>query len=66
VVAQGSVSAGTALTAEVPVGAIQIYVDGVQVGAVDEGVDTDGPYHSPAPDEVTYISGAGCPDQASL
>ena len=66
VMAQGSVSAGTALTAEVPVGAVQIYVDGVQVGAVNEGVDTDGPYSSPPPDEVTYISGVVCPDQGSL
>ena len=66
VVARGSVSVGVALTAEVPVGAIQIYVDGVQMGAVDEGVATDGPYHSPAPDEVTYIaSAAGCPDSAT-
>ncbi|GAA3183517.1 hypothetical protein GCM10010531_42170 [Blastococcus jejuensis] len=65
VVATGSVSAGFALTAEVPVGDIQIYVDGVQVGAV-EG-PTDGPYHPPARDEVTYLhSGEGCPDSAPL
>jgi hypothetical protein len=61
-----AVPAGTALSVEVPVGAIQVYVDGVQVGAVDEGVSTDGPYHSPPPGEVTYISGAGCPVRASL
>jgi hypothetical protein len=68
VVARGSVSVGVAFTAEVPLGAIQIYVDGVQMGAVNEGVATDGPYHSPAPDEVTYIASAegGCPDSASL
>jgi hypothetical protein len=67
VVARGTVPVGTALTAEVPVGAIQIYVDGVRMGAVNEGVATDGPYHSPAPDEVIYIASAeGCPDAASL
>lgn len=65
VVAQGSMSAGSVLTAEVPWGATQIYVDGVQVGAVDEGVDPD-VYHSPGPDDVTYIRSAeGCPDSAS-
>ena len=67
VVARGSVSVGIALIAEVPVGAIQIYVDGVQVGAVDEGVATNEPYRSAGPDDVTYIRGAEeCPDTASL
>ena len=67
VVARGSVSAGTALTVEVPLGGIQIYVDGVYEGAVNEGVDTDGPYHSPGPGEVTYLSSPeGCPDAAAL
>ena len=68
VVARGSGSAGAVLTAKVPEGAIQIYVDGVQMGAVNEGgVATDGPYHPPAPDEVTYIHSAeGCPDRAPL
>ena len=66
VVARGSVSAGIALTVEVPFGATQIYVDGVRVGAVDEGVAPDA-YHSPAPDDVTYIHSAeGCPDEAPL
>jgi hypothetical protein len=67
VVARGSVSAGTALTVEVPLGGIQIYADGIYQGAVNEGVDTDGPYHSPAPGEVTYLrSPEGCPDDADL
>lgn len=54
VVAQGSVSPGAVLTAEVPVGPTRIYVDGSYVGAVDEGLATDGPHRSPAPDEVDY------------
>jgi hypothetical protein len=64
VVAQGSVSAGLVLSAEVPWGPVQIYVDGVQTGEVNEGVDLD-TYRSPGPDDVTYISGPGCPDKAS-
>ena len=65
VVARGIGSMGTAFTFEVPVGGVQIYVDGVPKGAVNEGVPTDGPYHSPAPDEITYMrSGEGCPDSA--
>jgi hypothetical protein len=67
VVARGSVSIGVAFTAEVPLGAVQIHVDGVERGAVNEGVPTDGPYRSPAPDDVTYVaSGDGCPDVPSL
>ena len=65
VVARGIGSMGTAFTFEVPVGGVQIYVDGVTKGAVNEGVPTDGPYHSPAPGEITYMrSGEGCPDSA--
>jgi hypothetical protein len=60
------VSTGAVLGAEVPVGATRIYVDGVQVGAVDEGVDPD-THRSPAADAVTYLrSGEGCPDEASF
>jgi hypothetical protein len=67
VVARGIGSIGTAFTFEVPVGGVQIYVDGVKKGAVDEGVPTDGPYRSPAPDEITYMrSGEGCPDSAPM
>ena len=67
VVARGIGSIGTAFTFEVPVGGVQIYVDGVKKGAVNEGVPTDGPYHSPAPDEITYVrSGEGCPDSAPM
>jgi hypothetical protein len=68
VVARGSVSAGVVLTAEVPVGATQIYVDGVYVGAVDEGLAIDRAYRSPAPDEVNYYlrSPEGCPDSVPL
>jgi hypothetical protein len=66
VVGSGSVATGGVVAAEVPVGATQIYVDGVQVGAVDEGVDPD-VHSSPAPGDVTYVtSGEGCPDQAAL
>ena len=66
VVATGSVSTGGVVAAEVPAGATQIYVDGVQVGAVEEGVDPDA-HDSSAPDALTYLrSGEGCPDQASL
>ena len=65
VVAQGSVNVGFAFIAEVPLGGVQIYADGVYRGAVNEGVATDGPYHSPGP--VTYLaSPEGCPDSASL
>src|SRR4051794_26281122 len=66
VVARATGSVGTAFTVEVPMGAVQIYVDGVQKGSVDEGVPTDAPYHSPGPHDVTYISSAGCPDSAPL
>ena len=67
VVAQDSVSAGTPFIAEVPVGAVQIYVDGVERGAASEGVPMDGSHHSPAPDEVTYVAaGEGCPDITDL
>jgi hypothetical protein len=61
------VSVGAALTVEVPVGAVQIYVDGVQVGAVNEGVPTDGPHDPPGPGDLAYIGrGEGCPDSADL
>jgi hypothetical protein len=64
VVATGSVSTGGVVAAEVRAGATQIYVDGQQVGAVNEGVDPDA-YDSSAPDATTYLhSGEGCPDQA--
>ena len=67
VVARANGSVGVAFTVEVPVGAVQIYVDGVRKGAVNEGVPTDGPYRSPAPDEFIYLaSGDGCPDSAQL
>jgi hypothetical protein len=66
-VARASMQAGTAVTVEVPLGGVRIYVDGVHKGSVDEGVATDGPYHSPAPDEITYLrSPEGCPDSAPL
>ena len=66
-VARAIGSVGIAFTVEVPVGAVQISVDGVQKGSVNEGVPTDGPYHSPAPDEFIYMaSGDGCPDSAQL
>ena len=66
VVARGSGSVGTAFTFEVPAGAITIYVEGVQKGSVNEGVDPDA-YHSPGPDDVTYIAtGEGCPESAPL
>ncbi|WP_299958411.1 hypothetical protein [uncultured Modestobacter sp.] len=43
---------------------MQIYSDDVRQGAVSEGVDTDGPYSSPAPDAITYLRSAeGCPEQ---
>jgi hypothetical protein len=62
VVATGSVSVGTVMTAEVPIGGIQIYVDGEQVGAVNEGVDADAFARSPAPEDASYLaSGEGCP-----
>jgi hypothetical protein len=67
VVATGSVSVGVVLTVEVPVGGIQIFVDGAYVGAVNEGVATDVPWRSPAPGEATYLaSGEGCPDRPTL
>ena len=61
VVATASGPVGTVFTAEVPIGGIQVYVDGVQVGAVNEGVDTS-VFASPGPDDVTYVSSEGCPD----
>ena len=66
VVARASGSVGTAFTVEVPLGAVQIYVDGVQKGLVDEGVRTDASYHSPGPDDGTYIADQGCPESAPL
>jgi hypothetical protein len=64
VVHRAWVSVGTVFTAEVPWGAVQIYVDGVRMGAANEGVAADA-YHSPAPDDVVYLAGAeGCPDSA--
>jgi len=67
VVARGTVSVGAAFTVEVPVGAVQIYVDGVQVGAVNEGVPTDGPHDPPGPGDLAYIGRCeGCPDSADL
>lgn len=64
VVARATGSAGVALTVEVPWGPTQIYVDGVQKGSVDEGVSADA-YHSPGPEDVTYIASAeGCPEEA--
>jgi hypothetical protein len=67
VVARATGSVGIAFTVEVPVGATQIYVDGVKEGEVNEGVTTDGPYHSPAPDEITYLATSDdCPDTAPL
>ena len=66
VVARASGSVGTAFTVEVPPGAVQIYVDGVQKGSVDEGVPHGRPYHSPGPDDVTYIADQGCPESAPL
>ena len=47
-------------------GAVQVYVDGVQVGAMNEGVPTDG-LSSPGLHDVMYVArGDGCPDGASL
>jgi hypothetical protein len=67
VVGTGSVATGGVVAAEVLLGDIQIYAGGELVGEVNEGVATDGPYRSPAPDEVTYLhSGEGCPDTASM
>jgi hypothetical protein len=66
VVARGSVDLGTVFAAEVPVGAIQIYVDGVAMGAVNEGVATDVPWASPGPGDITYMAGEGCPEKATL
>jgi len=63
VLARASVSSGVAVTVQVPVGGVGIYVDGVLTGSANEGVDTDGPYSSPAPDEFVYLAGGeGCPD----
>ncbi len=68
VVHRAWVDVGTAFTAEVPVGAVGIYVDDVRMGAVDESVDPDASYRSPGPDDVTYIAGSaeGCPEEALL
>ncbi len=55
---------GTVFSAEVPIGGIQIYVVGVEVGAVHEGGATDVPWASPAPGEATYLAvGDGCPER---
>jgi hypothetical protein len=67
VVAANSVSVGTVISAEVPIGGIQIYVDGVKVGSVNEGVSTDVPWAKPGPHDATYLaSGEGCPDKPLL
>lgn len=66
VVARATGSVGTAFTAEVPLGPIQIYVNGVRKGSVNDGIAAEGPDHPPAPDEVTYVaSEEGCPETAS-
>jgi hypothetical protein len=66
VVATGSVPVRFALTAEAPVGNVEIYANGVYAGSVEEG-NTDGPYHSPGPGEITYLAADdGCPDSGSL
>ena len=36
------------------------------LGSVGDGVDTGGPYTSPGPDDVTYLSTEGCPDSPSF
>ena len=67
VMATGSVNVGTAFTAEVPIGGIQIDVDGERVGAVNEGVDMEGHYDPPTPGEMTSMaSPEGCPEQPIL
>lgn len=64
VLATASGAVGTVFSAEVPIGGVQIYVDGVQMGAVNEGVDTDVPWVSPEPGEATYLAtGDGCPER---
>ena len=63
VVAEQTMSVGEAFTAEVPVGQIDFYVGDVFRGTVNEGMATDGPYHSPEPGEVNYLrSPEGCPE----
>jgi hypothetical protein len=62
VVAANSASVGTVISAEVPIGGIQIYVDGVKVGSVNEGVSTEDPWVEPGPNDATYMAaGEGCP-----
>ena len=67
VVATGSVNVGMVFAAEVPLGGIQVYVDGVQVGAVNEGVDMAENDDPSAPLPTTYLaSPQGCPDSPGL
>jgi hypothetical protein len=68
VVHRAYVSIGVAFTAEVPAGATQIYVNGIQQGGVVDGVPTGVPYRSPGPDHIAYVatSADGCPEQAPL
>jgi hypothetical protein len=65
VVARAMGDVGTAFTVKVPWGPVQIYVDGVRKGSVDDDVSADA-YHSPGPKDVTYISSEGCPEDAPL
>mgnify|MGYP000014575837 FL=1 len=67
VVATGSVNVGMVFAAEVPLGGIQVYVDDVQVGAVNEGVDMAENDDPSAPLPSTYMaSPEGCPDSPEL
>ena len=67
VVATASGNVGMVFSAEVPLGGIQIYVDGVQVGAVNEGVDMVENDDPSAPLPTTYLATPeGCPDDPVL
>ena len=61
VVAQGSVPVGGVFGAEAPPGLVEVYADGVRVGAAESTVPPEGPYRSPEPGEAVYLSGEGCP-----
>jgi hypothetical protein len=64
VVGAATLSTGTAVTVEVPVGVVDIYADGAQAGSVGLPDDADAPYASPGPADVTYLSRPGCPEAA--
>ena len=61
VVARAVGARSSAFAVLVPLGEVQVYADGVLMGAMDGG-GADGPYVPPAPGQGVYLHGDGCPE----